>query len=266
MRLRFLIIALLAAMLLVWPHGGAHSDREVYRDDRFIIIDEGDHSSTRLAYLRDELYRGLEALGHMGVSADEPLFPITVRARPGHGVSHISRKGEIILHRLRINRSAIMHELTHVVAGYNRALGHWSQEGFASFVQDQFGSNESYPTFKRPDELIRIIMAKDDLLPMADVMADRRRQKYFAILKQPWLAWHAYAQSSSFVGYLIGKYGTAPFHAIYNKAVEDMDFEAAFGKSQDQLIADWIASVRRQAEPTEEAQRLYESLNSNLNK
>jgi len=36
----------------------------------------------------------------------------------------------------------------------------------------------------------------------------------------------------------VDKHGTAPFHTIYDKAVEDMDFETAFGTSQDRLIAD----------------------------
>lgn len=266
MRLRRLSSVLLAAILLMWPVGGAHAKKEVYRDDRFIIIDEGEHGDTRIAYVRDELYRGLEALGHLGVAVDKAPYPITVRVRPGSGVSHINRQGEIILHRVARNRSAILHELTHVVAGYNRPSGHWSQEGFASFVQDQFGSNNSYPTYKRPDELVRIILSNDDLLPMDEVMADRRRRKYFAILREPWLGWHAYTQSSSFVSYLIGKYGTTPFHAIYNKAVEDMDFDAAYGLSKDQLIADWLASVRQRAAPTDQARRLYNMLNSNLNK
>ncbi|MCZ6844484.1 MAG: hypothetical protein O7F69_01170, partial [Alphaproteobacteria bacterium] len=68
------------------------------------------------------------------------------------------------------------------------------------------------------------------------------------------------------VGYLIGKYGTTPFHAIYNKAVEDMDFDAVFGRSKDRLIADWIASVRQQKPPTDRARKLYDTLNQNINK
>ena len=72
------------------------------------------------------------------------------------------------------------------------------------------------------------------------------------------------AQSSSFVSYLIGKYGTTPFHAIYNKAVEDMDFEAAFGLPQDQLIGDWMAAIRQQPAPSEEGQRVYSILIQNI--
>ncbi len=265
MLLRLLASVLLTTVLLMWPAGLVRAAEEVYRDDRFVIVDEGDHGETRIAYVRDELYRGLEALGHLGVAVDNAPYPITVRARPGPGASFVNEEGEIVLHRLGRNRAPILHELTHVVAGYERPLGHWSQEGFASFVQDQFGGNDAYPTYKRPEELAQIILSNDELLPMADVMADRSRQKYFG-KQDPWLRWRAYAQSSSFVGYLIGKYGTTPFHTIYNKAVEDMDFDAAFGRSKDRLIADWIASVRQQKPPTDRARKLYKILNQNINK
>lgn len=265
MHLRVLAGILFITALILWPAAPAYAESEFHRDDKFIIIDEGAHSEARMAYVRDELYRGLEALGHLGVAVADAPYPITVRARPGRGISHISRRGEIILHRLGQDRAPVLHELTHVVAGYDRSRGHWSQEGFASFVQDSFGGNNAYPTYKRPDGLAKIIFSKDELVPMAAVMADRSRQKYFG-KQNPWVRWHAYAQSSAFVGYLIGKYGTTPFHAIYNRAVEDMDFEAAFGQSKDALIADWLGSISRQTAPSEQEQRLYKILNGNINK
>ena len=94
-------------------------------------------------------------------------------------------------------------------------------------------------------------------------MADRSRQKYFG-KRSAWLRWRAYAQLSSLVGYLIGKYGTAPFHAIYNRAVEDIDFEAAYGLSEDQLIAAWVSSIGTQTAPSEQAQRVYNLLIQNI--
>ncbi|NKB48380.1 MAG: hypothetical protein GKS02_03335 [Alphaproteobacteria bacterium] len=263
MRHRLLATIAITAALLLWPGGGAFAAEEVFRDDRFIIIDEGDHGAARIAYVRDELYRGIEALDHLGVDIDDAPYPITVRARPGRGLSHINRRGEIVLYRLRQDRAPILHELTHVVAGYDRSKGHWSQEGFASFVQDSFGGNNAYPTYKQPEDLARIIFSKDEMLPMADVMADRNRQKYFG-KQDAWRRWQAYAQSSAFVGYLIGKYGTTPFHAIYNRAVEDMDFDDAFGQPKDKLIADWIETLFGQSEPSAEGQRIYQLLNKNL--
>ena len=58
--------------------------------------------------------------------------------------------------------------------------------------------------------------------------------------------------------------GCMPFHAIYNKAVEDMDFEAAFGLPQDQLIGDWMAAIRQQPTPSEEGKRIYSLLIQNI--
>ena len=77
----------------MWPAGLARAAEEVYRDDRFVIVDEGDHGKTRIAYVRDELYRGLEALGHLGVAVDNAPYPITVRARPGPGASFVNENG-----------------------------------------------------------------------------------------------------------------------------------------------------------------------------
>ena len=52
MRPRFLVSVLIVATLAVWPNGQLRAAEEVYRDERFVIIDEGDHGKTRIAYVR----------------------------------------------------------------------------------------------------------------------------------------------------------------------------------------------------------------------
>jgi hypothetical protein len=88
------------------------------------------------------------------------------------------------------NEAPIVHELAHIVAGYDSATGHWTQEGFASFVQDRFGSNAAYPTFRTAHELARhfaaaygkpadaLIAAWEEFLERPDGDAARARAIY----------------------------------------------------------------------------------------
>jgi hypothetical protein len=248
-----LVPALLFAGLFL---GAASAAAETPAPDaKFVIEDEGGFGRTAVEAVRAELHAGLATLAGLGFAPRNGLYPIKVRLMPGGGVSN-SFSGVLVLYQLGRNEAPIVHELTHVVAGYDSSLGHWTQEGLASFMQDRHGSNEAYPTYRLPHALARLVADKDELLPMKEVMHDRRRQRYFGIAR-PWERWLAYVQSTSFVTWLIDVYGLDRFRRIYNRPVEDIDFVAAYGKSSDALTADWMGFVRGQDRPSARAEALY---------
>lgn len=43
------------------------------------------------------------------------------------------------------------------MAGYTASNGHWTQEGFASYMQDQYGEDHAFPTAKMADALVKVI-------------------------------------------------------------------------------------------------------------
>ncbi|MBI3326689.1 MAG: hypothetical protein HYZ81_08310 [Nitrospinae bacterium] len=210
-----------------------------YRNDRFIIHNRGDFSEQQVQRVSRELSRGLRALEQYIGPIPQNKFPVIVNLWSGSGVSHSSHgQGPIELYWVREVQAPIMHELTHVLAGYTASHGHWTQEGFASYMQDQYGEDAAFPTRKMAHALAKVIREENSQLPMLAVMRDRNRGRYFGT-RTPWERWLAYTQSTSFCRYLIDTYGMDTFLRLYDKPLEAMDFPQLFGKGPEELVADW---------------------------
>jgi len=108
----------------------------------------------------------------------------------------------------------VAHELTHIyLPNGNRMLA----EGFASYVQDQIGTNVGYPNFgKDVNRFIRCEMSPDDRrninLPRLDQIATPDLLTIGVGLPA---SQRAYYISSSFVRYLIGTHGMRKFGLLY---------------------------------------------------
>ena len=99
--------------------------------------------------MREELGKGLEALKANRVPILAHRFPVVVNLRPGRGISvSYHGRGPIELYWVKEGRAPVIHELTHVLAGYTASNGHWSQEGFASYMQDRYGRDITFPSRK----------------------------------------------------------------------------------------------------------------------
>ena len=96
-----------------------------YRDQRFVILSSGDFTPEDIQRVREQLEVGLKALERYIGAAAPSKFPIVVNLWSGSGVSHSYHgRGPIELFWVKEVRSPIIHELTHVVAGYTAANGH----------------------------------------------------------------------------------------------------------------------------------------------
>lgn len=230
------------------------------RDERFTIVNHGNFTATELQRVRAQLEVGLGALERFIGPVPARKFPVVVNLRPGRGVSHsYGGQGAIELYWVHEVRAPIIHELTHVLAGYTSANGHWSQEGFASYMQDRYGEDDAFPTQKMAHALVKVIRREGTFLPMLDVMRDRARGKYFG-LGTPWERWLAYTQSTSLTHYLIEAYGAEKFLAIYDRPVEAMDFGGVYGTSVEALIEEWSRFVTELPGDTAAARTVYFSM------
>jgi hypothetical protein len=249
-------IACLLTLLTVLPGCQTTGDAGA-ADPRFVIRDDGGFGDGATAALRAELLRGLAALDELGFRPRPGLLPVTVILRSGPGISNSRHgAGPITLFHFARNRAPTVHELTHMVAGYTRANSHWSQEGLASYVQDRFGTNTAYPTYGETHGIVRMMQRNGDMLPMRAVLQARDRQAYFGI-SNPIERWAAYAQSASFVRWLVETQGGMDrFRRIYDRKFEDTDFQGVYGSSADALIAAW-QDFLRSAPPTVLAESLY---------
>ena len=226
-----------------------------YRDERFVILSSGDFTPHDVQRVRQQLEVGLTAVERYIGMVPPSKFPIVVKLWSGSGVSHSYHgAGPIELFWVTEMRSPIIHELTHVLAGYTASNGHWTQEGFASYMQDQYGEDHAFPTAKMAHALVKVIAEEGALLPMALVMRDRNRQTYFGT-RTPWERWLAYTQSTSLCRYLIERYGKELFVQLYDVPVELVDFERLYGKTGGMLVDEWLSYVR--ALPLDDAARPY---------
>jgi hypothetical protein len=233
--LRLLSLLLASACATIYPS---------YRDEHFVILSSGDFTPQDVQRVREQLEVGLKALERYIGSAPPSRFPIVVNLWSGRGVSHSYHgRGPIELFWVKEMRSPIIHELTHVVAGYTASNGHWTQEGFASYMQDEYGEDRAFPTANMAHALVKVISEEATLLPMAYVMQDRNRRTYFGT-RTPWERWLAYTQSTSLCRYLIERYGKERFGQVYDVPVERVDFERLYEKTAGMLVDEWLSHVR----------------------
>lgn len=254
-------------LALSWPIAASPvmAEEIVYQSSVMTIIDDGSHDTTEIAYLRDEINNAFAVMAAIGFYDDNVKLPVKVIVKAGKGVSHIGERGEIVLHWLHEGRAPILHEVTHIVAGYDRSAGHWNPEGLASWVQDNFGSNAAYPTYREAPGLMKMLHDDDALLPMAAVFADRNRSGVFGKTDQ-WSRWRAYSQATSFVGYLIDTYGIEDFQRIYNRPINNAAFADVFGKSAEQLVVMWMDAIGSGAAPSQQVRNRYARLKASLSK
>jgi hypothetical protein len=214
-----------------------------YRDERFIINNLGGFPDAEVQRVRAQLEVGARALERYIGPPPARKFPVAVNVNPGRGVSHsYGGQGAIELYWVREGRAPIVHELTHVLAGYRSANGHWTQEGFASYMQDRYGEDIAFPTQRMAHALVKVLREDGSLLPMLEVMKDRSRGRYFG-LGTPWERWVAYTQSTSFCTYLIERYGAERFFKLYDVPVEAIDFTGLYGKMAEALVDEWLGHV-----------------------
>jgi hypothetical protein len=249
---RWLIACLLVAACATTPAPD--------RDERFVIVDHGGFTSAEVQRVRTQLDVGAQALERYIGPARANKFPVVVNLRPGRGVSQSGHgRGPIELYWAREVRAPIIHELTHVLAGYTAANGHWTQEGFASYMQDQYGEDRAFPTQKLAHALVKVLVEERSLLPMLDVMRDRNRRKYFG-LQNPWERWVAYTQSTSLCRYLIERYGTARFFKLYDAPFEAIDFTGLYGQTAEALVNKWLGFVTGLDTDTTTARAVFHSM------
>jgi hypothetical protein len=125
------------ALLNTWPSAAL---AQTAAGGLFSIENHAGFSDNHVAHVTSELETGIRALKALGVPLRTEKFPITVHLKRGRGISRSYHgRGPIVLHRVAGRRSPIIHELTHMLAGYTWSHGHWTTEGFASYMQDKYG-------------------------------------------------------------------------------------------------------------------------------
>ncbi len=139
--------------------------------------------------------------------------------------------------RWRAIGPAIVHEITHLVAGLSRAgPGQFLDEGLAVFVQEKFKlpDDRSFPNMGRDvhEEAIRWSRQYDRMVPLAETHQAR------------WLSGGArdliYLQAGSFVRFLVETEGLKKFMAAY----EGRGYQAVYGRDLGALEKEWLEFLK----------------------
>ena len=145
------------------------------------------------------------------------------------------------------DRAATTHELVHVYApNHNRFLA----EGLAVFLQQELGTNPSFPNFGRPLDPFAAAAPKV-ALGRLDAIATPERLRLEGEIDER----DACAVAGSFVGYLIGRFGLDRFRDLYSLTPLRPGEHAGGGTLQryattlgaplDALEQEWRAAVKQ---------------------
>lgn len=143
----------------------------------------------------------------------------------------------IVVARDRLpDRTAIVHELTHLIAGRSCDASGLLDEGLAVHLQEKFGGpgDRSFPTMglNLHQEAVRLMAECNGALPLTETAAVRRSTHH----KNPRRTL-AYLQQGSFVRVLSETYGLENLMRVYRGSTSWID---AFGLTSDALEIKWL--------------------------
>ncbi|WP_312506074.1 hypothetical protein [Lysinibacillus sp.] len=144
----------------------------------------------------------------------------------------------------------LVHEMTHSLLGYGNNFdtdnGYFTQEGFASYMEYQYGKNKLYF-----DKYMKQYMESDKLIPISRLIDQNQDDVYFRpklsnVKENQVLMEVSYTHAASFVIYLIDTYGLEKFEQIYDKKELAKKLEEVYGKNSSELEKDWLAFIQNQ--------------------
>jgi len=154
----------------------------------------------------------------------------------------------------------LVHEMTHSLLGYGDNFGsdhgYFTQEGYAVYMDDQFGKNELYL-----EKFMKYFMDSDKLIPISKLIDPNQDDAYFRpgltnLDEVNTLMGMSYTHAASFVKYLIDTYGLEKFEQIYNKKDLANKIEEVYGKGVREIEIEWLAFINNQKGFTYEEKNL----------
>ena len=130
------------------------------------------------------------------------------------------------------------HEFTHILF-YGEGNSVSLREGFATYVEDTLSDIPSPRVWGVDLHTIAKCYVKLEEETALDVVGtSEASNKKFANLRQS--DRYLYTESASFIRYLVETYGMESFLRVYRGETPEAEYEAAMGKSLEELKADWL--------------------------
>ncbi|MGE8000066.1 hypothetical protein ACQKOF_15555 [Lysinibacillus sp. NPDC093190] len=247
----FLIfIFLLAACTqdTVVPKGNNDENIVVTADGKitFEIINKIKVPQEKVESIKGELLNAYDEIQNSIHTTYVPSERINVFLNEGNELSW-GLKSELQLYDIKENQYPLVHELTHSLLGYgnnfDKSRGYFTQEGFATYMEDKYGKNESYA-----HKLMKYFIDSNKFIPISKLIDLNQADSYFrpAIKNQKeyTLRWMSYMHSASFITYLIDTYGLEKFEQLYNEEDLAKKIEEIYGKNISEIENDWVVFIK----------------------
>ena len=224
----------------------------------FEIINNIKVPQEKVESIKDELLKAYDEIQNSIHTTYVPSERINVFLNEGNEISW-GLKSELQLYDIKENRYPLVHELTHSLLGYgnnfDKSRGYFTQEGFATFMEDKYGKNESYS-----HKLMKYFIDSNKIMPISKLIDLNQDDAYFRPVltsqKEYTLRWMSYIHSASFITYLIDTYGLEKFEQLYNEEDLAKKTEEIYGKNISEIEIDWLVSINNsQTELTYEDKR-----------
>ncbi|MDM5247733.1 MULTISPECIES: hypothetical protein [unclassified Lysinibacillus] len=228
----------------------------------FEIINKIKVPQEKVESIKEELLNAYDEIQNSIHTAYVPSERINVFLNEGNGVSW-GLKSELQLYDIKENQYPLVHELTHSLLGYGNnfdtSRGYFTQEGFATYMEDTYGENESYT-----HKLMKYFIDSNKFIPISKLIDPNQDDAYFrpalTSQKEYTLRWMSYIHSASFITYLIDTYGLEKFEQLYNEEDLAKKIKEIYGKNISEIENDWVVFIKnRQTALTYDDKRKIES-------
>ena len=171
---------------------------------------------------------------YLGIDPPAEL-KIRLISRPAISVTYFDTSTIVISRRRLPNATAVVHEVTHAVAGPGRPPRPLLVEGLAVFLQEKFGGadDRSFPAEGRDlhqETALRMRECKRSM-PLTDPDYLRNCGDQAALRRL------AYLQAGSFIRFLAERHGIAPVLSVYGGKARWLE---QFGVALDGLERQWL--------------------------
>ncbi|WP_155592386.1 hypothetical protein [Lysinibacillus cavernae] len=213
----------------------------------FEIINNMEAPKKTVDTIKDELRKAYDDIMQSIHTSYVPSEHITVFLNEGTPSWGLASKIELDLSQ---ENYPLVHELTHSLLGYGGNFdtdnGYFTQEGFAVYMEDQYGKNELYL-----EKYMKHFLDSDKLIPISKLIDPNQDDGYFRAdlpnKEEQSVLWEmSYAHAASFVKYLVDIYGLDKFEQIYDKRDLANKIEEVYGKSVSEIEMDWLAFINNQ--------------------
>ncbi|MEQ6353818.1 hypothetical protein ABNX05_04260 [Lysinibacillus sp. M3] len=224
----------------------------------FEIINKIKVPQEKVDSIKEELLNAYDEIQNSIHSKYVPSERINVFLNEGNELSW-GLKSELQLYDIKENQYPLVHELTHSLLGYGNnfdtSRGYFTQEGFATYMEDMYGENESYS-----HKLMKYFLDSNKIIPISKLVDLNQDDAYFRPAltnqKEYTLQWMSYIHSASFITYLIDTYGLEKFEQLYNEEDLAKKIEEIYGKNIGEIENDWLVFIKNsQTELTFEDKR-----------